>query len=139
MDERSPRCLGCLNFTGFAPLTQPEDWDPDQDAEHVLTCRAFPWGIPEDVLSHRLAHHRPLAGQEGAFLYDPREPASLGVAEAAEALGCSARSVRRYLGSGLMWGVRRAGRWQVSPEEVRLFWRPGTKRRGIPPGFFRPQ
>lgn len=136
--ERSPRCLGCLNFTGFSPLARPEEWDPDQiDEEHLFTCRAFPWGIPEALLAHQQTHHHPLPDQEGAFVYEPREGATLSVAQAAARLGCSERSVRRYLARGLMWGLRRGGRWWLSPEEVRLLRRPGQRRR-IPPGFFRP-
>jgi hypothetical protein len=136
--ERSPRCLGCLNFTGFSPLNPPEGFDPDQEEEHVFTCHAFPGGIPEEVLSHRQHHSRRLPGQEGDHLYRPREPASLSVAAAAELIGCSAATVRRYLKGGLIWGVKRGREWFICQEEVRLLRRPGARRRTVPPGFFRP-
>jgi hypothetical protein len=137
--DREPRCLGCLNFTGFSPLTSPEDFFPDPDeAEEVPTCHAFPGGIPAEILSHQLPHYRRLPGQEGDFVYEPREPASLSVGQAAEIIGCSAAGVRRYLRLGLIWGVKRGRGWLMTPEEVRLFRRPGARRYVIPPGFFRP-
>jgi hypothetical protein len=139
MMERDPRCLGCLNFTGFAPVEPPDGyWDPDQEEEHVFTCRAFPGGIPEEILHHRLPHTRPLPGQEGQRVYEPREPATLVVAEAARLIGCSPSTVRRYLKGGLIWGVKRGRGWFICPEEVRLLRRPGVRGPKIPPGFFRP-
>jgi excisionase family DNA binding protein len=136
--SRSPRCLGCLNFTGFAPACPPDGfWDPDQEEEHLFTCKAYPEGIPEEVLSHRKAHHAPLPGQQGDFVYSPRE-AVVSVVQAAGVLGASASTVRRWLRAGLLWGVRARRGWLLTSEELRTFRRPGTRRRGIPPGFFRP-
>jgi hypothetical protein len=134
--QRAPRCLGCLNFTGFSPVTPPDDFFPDLDIEHVFTCRAFPGGIPADILGHRLPHYRPHPGQEGERVYEPREPAEVAAGKAAGLIGCSPRTVRGYLTSGLLWGVKRGGRWMLCAEEIRLFRRPGSRRRAIPPGFF---
>jgi len=134
---RSPRCLGCVHFTGFAPLGPPEAWDPDREEEHALTCLAFPRGIPEGVLGHQLTHHGPLPGQEGAYAYDPRDGATLSTKEAARLAGCSAATIRRYLRAGLLWGVKRGGCWLICGEEIRLLRRPGG-RVGLPPGFLRP-
>ncbi len=138
--ERTPRCLGCLHFTGFSPLTPSEEaWDPDQELlDHVFTCQAFPGGIPAEVLEHRRPHHGPLPGQEGGWRYEPREEATLTCAQAAREVGCSAATIGRYLRSGLLWGLKRGGRWFVCEGELRLLVRPGRRARKIPPGFFRP-
>jgi len=138
--SRSPRCLGCANFTGFAPACPPEGlWDPDHEDffEHVFTCKAFPEGIPEELLNHLTPHHKQLPGQQGDFRYQPRE-AVVSVVQAAQVLGSSASTVRRWLKTGLLWGVRTRRGWLLTQEELRTFRRPGTRRRGIPPGFFKP-
>lgn len=138
--RRAPRCLGCLNFTGFSPQGLSDDFfcDPERQEEHVPTCLAFPTGIPADILSHRRPHYRPESGQEGAHVFRPRAAATLSCAEAAAQVGCSASTLRGYLRSGLLWGVKEGRVWRVSRDEVRLLRRPGHRGGIVPPGFLMP-
>lgn len=48
-----PRCLSCHHFNEGG----------------VFTCRAFPGGIPDEILMNDEPHNQVLEGQEGSFTY----------------------------------------------------------------------
>lgn len=47
----APICLFCKHF--------------DQDNQAGLTCKAFPAGIPADILESRTDHRQPIKGDNG--------------------------------------------------------------------------
>jgi hypothetical protein len=54
-----PLCMNCLHF--------------DFENRKSLTCRAFPNGIPEKILTNRADHRREYPGDHG-LRYDPIDP-----------------------------------------------------------------
>jgi len=56
----------------------------DQDSNHLVfpqcndckhnnrdgTCKAFPDGIPKDILTGKILHNKPFAGQKGKYIYE---------------------------------------------------------------------
>lgn len=55
---RSPYCLNCKNFD---PLTDPP------------ACKAFPGGIPNEILWAEVDHRQPIEG-DGGIRFEPIDP-----------------------------------------------------------------
>ena len=58
---RSPICLGCNHFNA--------------GGEAGLTCKAFPLGIPDDILYSAADHRKPFPGDNG-IRFEPIDAAA---------------------------------------------------------------
>lgn len=56
-----PICITCRHFHN------------DSLEAKVLTCRAFPAGIPGVILSNEIPHDVPWEGQTDDFVYEPED------------------------------------------------------------------
>jgi hypothetical protein len=54
-----PLCISCKHFHQGSTDTP------------ILTCAAFPEGIPGVILSNEMPHYLPVEGQVGDFVYEP--------------------------------------------------------------------
>lgn len=57
-----PRCISCKYF------------DLDSLESQVLTCLAFPQGIPGLILANEILHDEPWEEQVADYVYEPDEP-----------------------------------------------------------------
>ena len=53
-----PLCISCKHFHHQSVHSQ------------VMTCEAFPQGIPGVILSNEMPHYLPVEGQVGDFIYE---------------------------------------------------------------------
>lgn len=51
------RCLDCKNFID----------------NKKFTCRAFPDGIPDNILFNKIKHNKKIKGQTEEYIYEPIE------------------------------------------------------------------
>ena len=58
-------CVYCKNLTVLADQTAPRN--------SPLTCKAFPNGIPAEIVSGRVEHTRPHSGDKG-IRFEPISP-----------------------------------------------------------------
>ena len=59
-------CSKCKNFIGIKDEPFKNNIEPD----YQITCRAFPNGIPDEILSGETDHTKPLPNQKNNIVFE---------------------------------------------------------------------